>query len=127
MSDEAINAVKTLFGEELEEMKKNDEAEKKRLTEANNQLTEANNQLTEEKNQMAEKMKTQEEGMVLFLLRNNSLMEDIAGLVGGHLRKYLPLPLKKDSRWKSINISCMSVGNNLALFIIAKLYFWQAQ
>ena len=49
MSDEAINAVKTLFGEELEEMKKNDEAEKKRLTEANNQLTEANNQLTEEK------------------------------------------------------------------------------
>ena len=58
MSDEAINAVKTLFGEELEEMKKNDEAEKKRLTEANNQLAGEKNQLAEANNQLAEEKKT---------------------------------------------------------------------
>ena len=44
---------------------------------------------------MAEKMKTQEERMVLFLLRNNSLMEDIAGLVGWPLEKVFTFAVEK--------------------------------
>lgn len=51
--------------------------------------------MTKEKNQMAEKMKTQEEGMVLYLLRNNSLIKDIAGLVGWPLEKVLAFAIEK--------------------------------
>ena len=114
----------------------NDEAEKKRLTEEKNQLIEEMNRLIEEKNQLimemnrlieekdqlAEKMKAQEERIVFYLLRNNALIKDIVGLVEWSFEKLLLLLLKKDSRWKFIRISYMSVRNNLALFLFVESY-----